>query len=387
MKINHDELDALCARVKEISSSEKMRRLRTSPPRVQVMVGLGRSLMARLLGFSMIDYYQSAETRLFAHLKSKIFLSENFDDDTVVEPVVGYDYGAAGTLEATMFGVPPVFDREKDPFVSVAPVLREPGDLGRLRLPDFFETPPMPHVHAKYGEMKKILDGRLPVSFPGWVRGTWSIACFLRGFTELYMDLMDRPDFVVELLDFIAESRISWEKQRSAFLGIGPDDPANMFTNCYDDYRRVHVSDHYSDEVDGALLSPDMYRDLVYPSEKKLADFYGGVRYYHSCGNLTPMLDTLPTLPNLRILHISSWTDLGKAHEIAPPSVILQKVPHPEDDVLNADEKTIRKQIEGFLAAVPGRKLWKCADAINGGDVEKIKRWLTVAKDTVAKNV
>jgi hypothetical protein len=383
MKIDRRELDSLCLRLEEIAGSEKNRNLRESPPRVQVMVGLGRSFLARHLGYSMTDYYESAETRLFANLKCKLFLADNFADDTVIEAQIGYDYGAAGTLEAGLFGVPPVFEAEKDPYVAMAPVIKQPGDLGHLKIPDFYDTPPMPHIHKLYKELKTLAGGRLPVTFPGWVRGPWSIACFLRGFTELYMDVMDRPEFVKELLDFIAEARISWEKQRSRFLGLDPKNRLNTFTNCYDDYRRVHVSDHYSDEVDGALLSPEVYRDVVFPSEKKIADFYGGARYYHSCGNLTPLLETLSRLPGLRILHISSWTDLKKAYESTNSSVILQRALHPKDDVLNADEDRIRRQVREILQTVPDRGLLICADALYDGDMDAINRWLAITKDEV----
>jgi hypothetical protein len=384
------KIDTLIDRVITITGADKYRRLRERPPRVQVMVGLGRSLMGRMLGYNMIEYFHDMEVRLSAQLRSKIFSFENMDDDTIIKPEVGYDYGAAGTLPNTMFGVPPVFDLEKDPFCSLQPVISKPGDLSKLKRPDFFETDPMPLVHKKYQELSALVDGRLRVTFPGWSRSPWSVAVFLRGFTELYMDVVERPEFVRELLDFIAECRISWEKQRCDFLDIGEkslEEEKTWYSNCYVDYRPVHVSDYFSDEVDGSMLSPEMYASVVYPSELKLARFYGQVRYYHSCGNLTPLLPKLLDLPGIRMLHVSSWTDLAEAYRQANPSVVLQKVLHPEDDVMKAGEDRIRAQIHDIMKTVPDRKLLICADAIYEGDVSKVQRWLTIAREVVQETL
>ncbi len=383
MRIALQEIDPLIDQVKEIAESERNKALRKSTPQVSVHVGIGRSYLSRINGYDMVEFFSDPSVRVWGYLKNKLFLYENFPDDTVVEPSIGYDYGAAGTLEAELLGVPPVFVKEKDPFVAVSPNIKESADLKRLKIPDFYDSGPMSYIHEKYAQVCEIVDGRLDVSFPGWVRGPWSLACFLRGFTELYMDILDEPEFVKELLDFTVEARISWEKQRSEFLGISSDDPSNMFTNCYDDYRRVHVSDQYSDEVDGALLSPRIYEDVLFPAEKKLADFYNGVRYYHSCGNLTPLLPRLTTLSGLQILHISSWTDIQKAYDLTGPDVTLQIALHPEDDVINASEEHIRKKTRTLLEAVKERKTWICADAIYSGNLDAVKRWLSITKDEV----
>jgi hypothetical protein len=380
------QIDSLIERVEKIAADDKYRALRERPPRVQVMVGLGRSLMGKVLGYNMIDYFHDMEVRLSAQLQSKIFSFENFADDTIIKAEVGYDYGGAGTLPNTMFGVLPVFDSEKDPFCSLEPVISEPSDLRKLTIPNFFETDPMPLIHEKYRELCALVDGRLGVTFPGWSRSPWSVATFLRGFTQLYMDVVERPDFVRELLDFIVECRISWEKQRCDFLNIEAmalDNENTWYSNCYVDYRPVHVSDYYSDEVDGSMLSPEMYAGVVFPAELKLARFYGQVRYYHSCGNLTPLLPTLLELPGIQMLHVSSWTDLSEAYRQADPSIVVQKVVHPQDDVMDADEHRIRTQICDIMSIVPDRRLLICADAIYEGEMSKVQRWLKIAKKVV----
>ena len=255
-------LDELIEKVVNLSTTENYYDIINKPPRVKVYAGLGRTLYGKLFGYSMVDYYKDVATRLKAQLLTKIYIHESLKDDTVIKREVGYDYSAAGCLETGVFGMKAFFEPDKEAFVdsSGEPLLKEYKDLDKLKVPDFYEHPFMQKIHKDYEKMKKLVGGRLPVTFPGWVRGTWSTALFLRGFTELYYDIYDNPNFVKEFLDFLAEARISWEKQRCDFLGKKPTDLDNWFSNNYIDYRYVHASDQYSDEVDGNLMSPESYR-------------------------------------------------------------------------------------------------------------------------------
>lgn len=385
-RLMEKSIDTLIEEVKQRFSGNDKQDEFSNTDRIQVKIGLGRSYLGQFLGYNMLDYFFDVETRIKGQLAGKLFLDDTMDDDTVRIPDIGYDHGAAGAMENSLFGVETIFEEDGDPKSSQTPVIQDPKDLNTLKIPDFYSSGPMPEIHKKYEEIKKILDGRINVTFPGWCRGTWSVACFLRGFTNIYVDLLDQPDFVKELLDFIAESRISWEKQRSDFLGISPQDPDNMYTNNYLDYRRVHVSDMYNDEVDGNSISPAAYEDIILPSEKKLNDFYGGTRYYHSCGNLTPFLPVLTSLPNLRILHVSSWTDIEKAKEITNNmDIVMQLAVHPESDIFNISEETAYEKLKTFVSQLKDRISWICADAIYSGDFTIIQNWLRLAKKAVVQ--
>lgn len=379
------EIDTLIEKVQQLFGENGRRDEFLKKERIQVKIGLGRSYIGKFLDYNMLDYFSNPETRIKGQLEGKLFLHRELPDDTVRIAEIGYDHGAAGAMENSLFGVETIFEKGGDPKSSQTPVINEPKDLAALKIPDFYSSGPMPSIHDTHEKIKTILDGRIPVTFPGWCRGTWSVACFVRGFTNIYMDLIDNPEFVKELLDFIAESRISWEKQRSEFTGLSPKDPENMYTNNYLDYRRVHVSDMYNDEVDGNIISPAAYEEIIFPSEKKLNDFYGGTRYYHSCGNLTPFLSKLTQLKELQMLHIGPWTDIEKAKEITHTmDIVLQLAVHPEGDIFNITEEAAYEKLLTFVSVLKGRNSWICADAIYSGDFNRIKSWLALAKKVVA---
>jgi hypothetical protein len=195
------------------------------------------------------------------------------------------------------------------------------------------------------------------------------------------MDLACDPGFVVELLDFIVESRIAWEKQRCAFLGIEVQDQSKDWQ--YVVYRRISSGDEFNDEVDGNLFSPATYADYIFPAEKKLRDFYGSLRYYHSCGNMTPFLPKLKEL-GPQLMHISQSTDVAAANAIFGPETAFQCCMHPVDEVIAADEDRMRQAIAQRLDALPTRRAEIWADALYQGGhdtLDKALRWLRTARE------
>ncbi len=370
------ELDALIGRFQALSFSPRNARLMEAPRRISFHVGLGRSVWKNIVDFSLMEYFEKPEVALAAQMRWKLFWHDNIPDDTVIEPTLGLDFGVA--LEPSLFGVGSHFSESTDPMYT-EPVIVEHSELAKLKRPDFFSSGLMPRIHALHAEMQR-LAGPVPVRFPGWARGPWSVACMLRGFNELYMDLADDPEFVVELLDFIVESRIAWEKQRCAFLGVDPRDQSKDWQ--YVVYRRISSGDEFNDEVDGDLFSPSTYEKYIYPAEKKLRDFYGALRYYHSCGNMTPFLPKLKELKP-ELMHISQSTDLEAADRIFGDETAFQCCMHPVNEVLGADEATMRGAIGSRLDAMKTRRAEIWADALYQGGrdtLEKSLVWLKTAR-------
>ncbi|CEP67366.1 Uroporphyrinogen decarboxylase (URO-D) [Moorella glycerini] len=360
-----------------LRNSSRNERLRIAQAPVTFHVGLGRSVWGRLLGFNLLDYFNDPKVALESQIKWKLFWHDEIPDDTIIEPIIGIDYGVA--LEPSLFGMQPVFMAESDPWYG-DPGLANRSDLSRLKIPDFYHSGLMPRIHRDYEEMQKLTGGQVEIRFPGWARGPWSVACMLRGFTNLYLDLIDDPAFVHDLLAFITHSRKEWEKARCRFLGIDIKDTAYEWQ--YVVYRNVANSELFNDEVDGNLFSLDIYENFIYPYEKDLNDFYGGTRYYHSCGNLTPFLRRLKELKP-RLMHISSATDIAEAHNIFNPETKFQCCMHPVNDVLIAPQEIMAEKIKAILEAAPGRKLEIWADALYEGDhdtLEKVLLWLQTAR-------
>ncbi len=363
----------------ETNGSPENRALIANAKPVRLKFGIGRSVYAKAFGFKTMDFFDDPEKCLTVQLRWKLFNFHVMRDDTPFTPLVGQDLSTA--FEPSLFGLEARFEEGKEPTYGL-PVIKEPADLKKLRIPDFYQSGLMPSAHAAYRSLNELCGKKLKVFFPGWARGPWSMATILRGFNELFLDCVDDPDFVKELMQFIVDSRLAWDKQRLDFLNVSPTDDSYRWMYCL--YRQNWNSDIFEDEVDSTLFSPQMNRELVIPYQKQMADFYGGAGYYHSCGNLTPFLRDIASLNIKYVQHISGWTDFKTAAETLPPRVVLQCSLNATDDVMLADAARMRARLRHFIDHSLGRTIDICPDALYEGGwdtIEKVKTMIRIFRE------
>ena len=375
-------LSELVDMANETFRSSRNREVAANSAPIKIKFGIGRSVFAKAFGFKMAEYFTDPEVCVTTQLRIKLFNFHVMRDDTPFDLDVGLDYATA--LEPSMFGMESLFEEGKEPTYG-AHIIREPEDLDALAAPDFHTSGLMPRAHAMYKDITSLAGGRLRVFFPGWARGPWSIATMLRGFTDLFMDCADDPEYVGRLMQFIVDSRIAWERQRCDFLDIAPTDRDYRWKYVF--YRNNYNSDMFEDEVDGNLFSPQMFHDLVAPYTRQLSEFYGGIGYYHSCGNLTDFLPDIATLGIRVMQHISGWTDYSRAAALMPPDVILQISLNATDDVMLADETHMRNRIRSIADNAMGRTVDVCPDALYEGGwdtIDKVRTLIRIFREEVA---
>lgn len=369
------ELHDLISKVQEAYHSEENQKKIDNKSNVKLIIGMGRSLLADVIGFSMMDYFKDPKVCLESQLKWKLFWHNEIQDDTPVDLLAGIDYSNA--LEPTLLGVEGVFGSRKDPTYG-HPIVREPEDLGKVQFPDFYKSGLMPEVHRMYEAMNDLAGKELQIFFPGWARGPWSIGTILRGFNDIFIDTADDPEFVHKLMQFTVDARIHFEKQRCKFLNIDPTDRSYIWK--YVVYRNTTSSDLYEDEVDGNLFSKETFSEFIMPYVKQLGEFYNGMSYYHSCGKLTTFLPDLAAANIESLIQISPWTDLSKSAEILPKRIVLQKALHPVKDIAEADEEWMRKNLTTIIEESRGRNVEIWADALYDGGWDTVRKVKTLVK-------
>ena len=77
---------------------------------------------------------------------------------------------------------------------------------------------------------------------------------------------------------------------------------------------------------------------------REIAEVFDRI-YYHSCGNLTPILEDILSLPNIHRIHISPWSDLSEAKRIIGTTTIVQKFMDPQGDIEQLDRSGMRRRI------------------------------------------
>jgi MtaA/CmuA family methyltransferase len=137
----------------------------------------------------------------------------------------------------------------------------------------------------------------------GWVEGPCGAAADLRGINTLMLDFYDDPAFVRDLFEFVFELALRFGRAQieagADLIGIG--DPA------------------------ASLVGPRIYRDFVWPYEKKLVDglhSMGARVRLHICGNTRLLLEDMGRL-GCEIVDIDSLVSLAEARQKMGPRQVL----------------------------------------------------------------
>ena len=221
---------------------------------------------------------------------------------------------------------------------------------------------------AVYTEAQEIFDGIGPTQWIGWqfFLGPWDILTHYMGVEQIYIDLMDRPDFMKALV---------WRVTESIASGINDCNKLKI----HDDNTNVcHCSYTYTDELlpDSGMgkgstsenswafglaqlfssVSPEIFEEFELPSITELARHFGMI-YYGCCDRLDNKLDLVKRIPNVKKVSCSPWADRDAFAEKLDKSLIMSNKPNPAyvggDDM---NYGTVRDDL-----------LWTCKAAKRGG--------------------
>lgn len=339
-------------------------------PFAPFMVEPEATLWGLMLGFSVKKYYTDPKTYLEAELKKTIFRFENFDDCTCAGKTIVIWLGVP--FETTFFGLDAIYSDNENPWISKLPVIKNENDLDNLPPVNFYKSGQMPLAHRFYSEIKDMLPDDFDIIFPDWGRSPFSALWHIRGLENLLIDVYDRPDFVCKLLNRITVEREKWFKERANFLNnkVGPGIILN-------------------DEVGSPIISPKTYEEFILPSELELADFHGGISYWHSCGNTTDFIKLIRKIPGLKLFHVSPFTDLKTAvEEMGKNDIALQICLNPVTDIHMATKIEMKKKLKeivkicgdvAYTIRVDGIQKIKSVDY----EIKKLKDWIEVAKEVL----
>ncbi len=168
-----------------------------------------------------------------------------------------------------------------------APLLKDKSQLLSMEQPDPLGGGRM-YDRVKGAELfREEIGGEIPIL--GWIEGPMAEAVDLRGF-DLMMDVMDDPQFVVDLFEFVTEMEINFARAQIEagidMMGIG--------------------------DAAASLVGPDVYREYILPYERKMVNAIhemGCPVRLHICGNIDHLLDDIATL-GVDMIDIDFLTDL-----------------------------------------------------------------------------
>ncbi|MDR0327157.1 MAG: uroporphyrinogen decarboxylase family protein [Planctomycetaceae bacterium] len=204
--------------------------------------------------------------------------------------------------------------------------LHDKSQLKTLSIPD--PTRPDSRMNDRIQAVKLFAEKVKGKRFiEGWVEGPCAEAADLRGINTLMTDFMDDPDFVRELFDFNVRMATAFAR---AQIEAGCD--------------IVGVGD-----AAASLVGPKIYRDFVFPYEKRLVDnihALGGRVRLHICGNISKSLKDIGPL-GCDMIDLDSMVSVEKARAEMGESQVLAGNLDPVKCLRNGTPESITEAVAG----------------------------------------
>lgn len=160
------------------------------------------------------------------------------------------------------------------------------------------------------------------------------------------MDMLEDPKFVHRFMRFVTDSEKEWAKERAKFL-----------------HSPIEKTFFFNDEVGLPLITPEMYEKFVLPYEIELSNFYGGILYWHSCGDTSNFVNLIKKIPGSKMFHVGPRTDVLKAAVALGADDYLDVDLDPFRDVLEADKEKISSKIRKIIDICTERDVPFCIRA------------------------
>ena len=162
----------------------------------------------------------------------------------------------------------------------------------------------------------------------GWVEGPCAEASDLRGINRLMLDFSDDPAFVRDLFDLVVDGAVRFA---AAQLEAGAD--------------IIGIGD-----AAASLVGPRIYKEFVWPFEKKLVDAIhgqGGRVRLHICGNTRRILNSIGEL-GADIVDLDFPASLQQARAEMSPQQTLAGNLDPVREVRNGSPDSIAHSLEAL---------------------------------------
>ncbi len=160
-------------------------------------------------------------------------------------------------------------------------------------------------------------------SILGWIEGPAAEAADLRGVGTFFMDLIEDPAFVCDLMDRCVAVGIAFAQ---AQVDAGAD--------------TIGIGDAVASQI-----SPDMYESMIQPREKQLVTAIQAMGAYaklHICGNITHLLPSIAEL-GIDLLDVDHMVSLPQVREIVGQDVTITGNIDPVQGVLRGTPASIRQ--------------------------------------------
>ncbi|RJQ25186.1 hypothetical protein C4577_06310 [Candidatus Parcubacteria bacterium] len=329
------------------------------------------------------------------YLKRLVYRGEKITDDNIIEPVIEISL----VYSISDWGIPIVHKESsiENGAWGFDPVINHPDDFYKLKYPEIIideET-----TERNYQCVNEILGDIVDIKVYRNITVDISIIGELvqmRGLEQILMDMIDRPKWMHEvlgfmqnglmnLLDYIENNIIIDLNNGNDYIGTGgigytDELPGESFDGAV---KLKHLWGNAETQEFG-IVSPTMYKEFAVEYQIPLLKRFG-LNCYGCCEVLDDKFDVVKSVPNLRRISISPWTNLIKAVGALENKYIFSWKANPNQVSSQFNEELIRKNIKDVIEITKDCNLeiiLKDTHTI-GNCPERIEKWVDIVRETV----
>lgn len=275
----------------------------------------------------------------------------------------GINPGCDVAVEGEALGSEVEFPEQAPPHV-VRPALENPEYAVFLRRPNPLKRGRMPVV-IRATELC-VKEAGKEIFIGPFTMGPFNCASQVRGVNNLLMDILDRPKFVHELLDFCVDVLIDYGK---ALIDVG-----------------AHAIFLGEALCTPGMISPAYYRETVLPRQQKLIaalkDYGAGHVLLHVCGNVRKILPAMLE-SGADIFDLDWQMDMEEARQTCADKATLRGNLDPSAVLLSGSpDEVFAKSVEVIRAAGAGGGLilGSGCDVAIGTPAENLEAMMAAAR-------
>lgn len=332
-------------------------------------------------------------------LKKSIFNYEKIGDDDVVEP--WFDIPWDVSIGEYGVHVTKIYGENRGSYTWKHPLENLDEDLQKLKYRDLQVNREL--THKKLGLAQDIFGDTLPTRIHGkywWSVGMTADIVHLVGLEDFMLYMYDNPEGVHRLMKWFRDEHlhcINWFERENLlqdtcaneYVGSGGIAYTTELPRRKDPAGAVMLSDiwGHSESQETVGLSPDMFKEFIFPYQKPLIEKFG-LACYGCCEAIDQRMATVLEVDNIRRLSVSPWADEEKCAEMLGRNYVYSRKPNPAHICVGFDEDAVRASLEKTLTTAKGCNLefnMKDTHTLQN-DRERPGRWVKIARELIDRH-
>lgn len=400
--MNHDReiLRKLAGEVAQIAASDRMQKLKKEwkqhnalqSPRPMICVSPEGSWQ-EILPSDALECEDPLLRSFEYQLRQKIFWAKDIQDDTPVSEYFNVPYVTTQSfyLEGGQTSAVKTEERGSFRYNKLIDDLQAGVERLKFRQVTYHQEESEQNLQAAQEAFGDILKVRHRGVF-WWTLGITAEVIKLIGLEDLMIDMIDDPDGLHKLMAWFRDEHMHFIDQYEqlgllslnneddiiASGGIGYTDELSQKTDT------VTCSDlwGFAESQETVSVSPQMFGEFVFPYQLPTLERFG-LNCYGCCEPIENRWEWIKTIPRLRRLSVSPWSDQRKMKELLGKNYIFSRKPNPSYVCNGFAEEAIRRDLQETLSMAADLQLeiiLKDTHTVEGHP-ERFHHWVEIARE------